>query len=347
MVATADLDRITTHAAAAGREGRPGRVTTTSSVPSAPAARSRCSPSTPHAQTLTGLWRFRHRWEADATRGLRAGKPAAIDAYAEHGRLHDGPAEVMLDAAYTAWAADLAAGRSTLLLAADRATVTALNTRAHDDRVAAGLVHADGDRARRRGDRRARRPRRHPPQRPPPAPPATAGTSATAPSGRSPTSTPTARSTSSPSARTRPAPHRRGASVRLPADYVREHVELGYAATVHRAQGMTVDHGHVLATAGHDPPDALRRDDPRPRGEPRLRRHRRPRPDLPRPARPPRFRRGVRSWSRSSPPTAPSCPPPPPCAAVRTTRPRCAGCFPSARPWRPRPRSAIPSSAAR
>jgi len=31
------------------------------------------------------------------------------------------------------------------------------------------------------------------------------------------------------------------------ADYTREHVELGYAATVHRAQGMTVDRAHLLA----------------------------------------------------------------------------------------------------
>jgi len=33
----------------------------------------------------------------------------------------------------------------------------------------------------------------------------------------------------------------------VPADYTRTHVELGYAATVHRAQGMTVDRAHLLA----------------------------------------------------------------------------------------------------
>ncbi len=36
----------------------------------------------------------------------------------------------------------------------------------------------------------------------------------------------------------------------LPPEYVREHVELGYATTVHRAQGLTVDHAHVLAAPG-------------------------------------------------------------------------------------------------
>ena len=37
------------------------------------------------------------------------------------------------------------------------------------------------------------------------------------------------------------------ALVDLPADYVRQHVELAYATTVHRAQGMTTDTAHVLA----------------------------------------------------------------------------------------------------
>jgi len=38
--------------------------------------------------------------------------------------------------------------------------------------------------------------------------------------------------------------------VRLPAAYVREHVQLLYATTAHRAQGSTVDTAHPLITAG-------------------------------------------------------------------------------------------------
>jgi hypothetical protein len=38
--------------------------------------------------------------------------------------------------------------------------------------------------------------------------------------------------------------------VRLPAGYVRDNVELGYATTTHRAQGVTVDRAHVLAAPG-------------------------------------------------------------------------------------------------
>ena len=43
--------------------------------------------------------------------------------------------------------------------------------------------------------------------------------------------------------------HRHGGCVRLPADYVAESVELGYATTTARAQGMTVDTAHVLVDA--------------------------------------------------------------------------------------------------
>ena len=37
--------------------------------------------------------------------------------------------------------------------------------------------------------------------------------------------------------------------MRLPADYVAEHVELAYATTAHRAQGRTVDSGHAMISA--------------------------------------------------------------------------------------------------
>jgi conjugative relaxase-like TrwC/TraI family protein len=41
-----------------------------------------------------------------------------------------------------------------------------------------------------------------------------------------------------------------GEKMTLPGDYVNEHVALGYAATVHSAQGLTVDTGHTVVT-GH------------------------------------------------------------------------------------------------
>ena len=39
-----------------------------------------------------------------------------------------------------------------------------------------------------------------------------------------------------------------GQPVILPADYVAEHVELGYAVTAHRCQGVTVDTTHTIAS---------------------------------------------------------------------------------------------------
>ena len=39
-----------------------------------------------------------------------------------------------------------------------------------------------------------------------------------------------------------------GGTVALPAGYVAEHVDLGYAITAHRAQGLTVDTAHVVVT---------------------------------------------------------------------------------------------------
>ncbi len=37
-----------------------------------------------------------------------------------------------------------------------------------------------------------------------------------------------------------------GGEVVLPADYARQHVDLGYACTAHRAQGATVDTAHTM-----------------------------------------------------------------------------------------------------
>jgi hypothetical protein len=41
-----------------------------------------------------------------------------------------------------------------------------------------------------------------------------------------------------------------GSTVLLPTDYVRHHLELGYAVTSHRAQGVTADTAHVVVTRG-------------------------------------------------------------------------------------------------
>ena len=51
--------------------------------------------------------------------------------------------------------------------------------------------------------------------------------------------------------------------VTLPADYVREHVRLGYAATEHGYQSDTVTVGHRPRQRGDHPPRPVRRRHPR------------------------------------------------------------------------------------
>ena len=203
--------------------------------------------ATPAARELTSLWRFQQRWEADATRRLRHGDPTVADAYQTRGRLHVGGHDEVLDRAYTAWASDVARGEASLLLAADTDTVTRLNQRARHDRITAGDVDttsevtgADGiyvgvgDAVLTRRNNRG--------LRLPDGSHVRNGTrwtvTSTHPDGGITLATDDTGAVEA------------GGTLRLPAAYVREHVELGYAATIHRAQGVTVTHSHVIAAPG-------------------------------------------------------------------------------------------------
>ncbi|MGQ0846130.1 MAG: MobF family relaxase [Sporichthyaceae bacterium] len=193
---------------------------------------------------LHALWRFRNRWEAEATRALRTGEPAALDAYAERGRLHEGDTNAVTEAAYRAWSDDLAAGRTSLLLAADRDTVAALNLRARTDRLAGegpagpeALLH-DGTRCS-VGDRIVTR--RNNRQIP-------VSGEGFVRNGANWTVAQVRPDGSLLAASDQPGSD----TVHLPAGYVDEHVELGYATTIHRAQGATVDTAHAIATGVMD-----------------------------------------------------------------------------------------------
>lgn len=188
---------------------------------------------------LVDVRRFHHQWERHASLGLRIGNTSVIDTYQAHGRIHDGDTDTMLDTAYTAWLEDLAAGRSSVMIAETTETVTALNTRARLDRIIAGHV-APNDRVRlhdgtnastgdlvitRRNDRRL-----------------LAGRGWVKNGDRWHVTT----THDDGSVTVRRAGQRGRASVRLPASYVAEHVELAYAVTAHRAQGSTVDTAHAI-----------------------------------------------------------------------------------------------------
>lgn len=94
------------------------------------------------APELVDVHRFTHAWEKTASLDLRHGRTEVIGTYAEHGRILGGESETMTDAAYTAWQADRAAGRASVLIAESTETVTALNVRARADLILAGIVDA-------------------------------------------------------------------------------------------------------------------------------------------------------------------------------------------------------------
>jgi hypothetical protein len=189
-----------------------------------------------HAPTLSEGRRFQNRWEAEASLALREGHDHAVDAYLDHDRVVEGTREEVLDALHRAWELDIQQGRTTLMIAGDSATVDDLNRRARAVRVATGHVASEataiasgqyagvGDQVvTRHNDRRL-----------------TAGRGWVKNGDR--WTVTAAHPDGSLTVKTLAGTKQ----VVLPAEYVSEHVELGYATTAHRAQGRTLDTAHVL-----------------------------------------------------------------------------------------------------
>ncbi|TAM68559.1 MAG: conjugal transfer protein [Microbacteriaceae bacterium] len=242
LAGTLALDRITSHAASVGAKVvLIGDHAQLSAVETGGAfgmlARMRQD-----VVELTDVRRFRTEWEKTASLGLRHGDATVLTAYQEHGRVHDGDQDSMLTAVYQAWRADRAAGRRSVMIAATSETVTELNQRARTDLIAAGEVQEsgvtlhDGTTAgvgdvivTRLNDRRL-----------------TTGSGAWVKNGDRWTVTGSFADGSLAVRRfgSDDVPH--GAAIVLPAAYVAAEVELGYATTIHRAQGSTVDTAHAV-----------------------------------------------------------------------------------------------------
>ncbi|MCF4119873.1 relaxase domain-containing protein [Antribacter sp. KLBMP9083] len=192
---------------------------------------------------LTHVHRFTHEWEKTASLDLRHGRVEVIDTYLAHDRARDGHHDQMTDAAYAAWRTDLAAGRRSILVTDNSQTVRDLNERARAERLLTGASDpgraarlADGTAASagdlvitRHNDRRLR-----------------TRNGAWVRNGDRWTVQRVHRDGSMVVRRDGAA---YGASVLLPARYVAEYLDLGYAITAHRAQGVTVDTAHVLVTS--------------------------------------------------------------------------------------------------
>jgi conjugative relaxase-like TrwC/TraI family protein len=185
---------------------------------------------------LDRVHRFANDWERDASLRLRRGDTEVLDIYDDHGRLHGGTRQQMERAVVGAWWEARARGDSVAMMAPTTEIVVDLNRRAQALRVREGEIdptrpsvsagdyrlHVGDQVATRQNDRQLHTDRGlmvknrdrweveavHP------------GGALTV-SGKTGT-------------------------VRLPVDYVAEHVELAYAQTSHANQGRTVDRSLLL-----------------------------------------------------------------------------------------------------
>ncbi|MFF1830699.1 MobF family relaxase [Paenarthrobacter sp. NPDC058040] len=195
------------------------------------------------AARLSTIWRFKDPWERSASLGLRDGRPSVLTEYEDHDRLRHGHYSDMVDRAYSAWHSDVSAGCVSVLIAPDNETVQMLNERAQADRVSLGAVDAeltailrDGLRAgrgdiviARRNDRSIRDDRGE-----------------FLRNGTLLEVTGVDRFHRGLRAVRRDS----GAGVAMPSTYVESSLQLGYATTAHRSQGLTVDTGHTVVTPG-------------------------------------------------------------------------------------------------
>lgn len=189
---------------------------------------------------LERLHRFTHAWEAAASLQLRRGDPAALDAYAALGRIVAGTLDDHLTRIAAIWIDHHDAGRSIAVVASTNDHVDTINhaiqtarlEAGHLDpnattRVAAGeTVHIGDVVATRRNDRRL-------------------VTSEREPVRNRDTWTVTAINRDGSITVSHQAGH---GDITLPAEYVRDHVRLGYAATEHGWQSDTVDTAIALTS---------------------------------------------------------------------------------------------------
>ncbi|MFE3003104.1 AAA family ATPase, partial [Nocardia sp. NPDC059246] len=196
------------------------------------------------ASTMTHVVRFASSIEASASLALREGDPSALGFYLDHQRVRSGSPAAVREQTYAGWIADHLADRDTVMLAATNDIVTGLNDQARADRLARsdttigveaeladGLHASIGDIvSTRRNDPRLR-----------------LGQQDWVRNGYRWTVT-AAHPNGALTVTHLRTGHRTGETTMLPAEYVHEHVRLGYAMTIDSAQGITADTCHVVIT---------------------------------------------------------------------------------------------------
>jgi conjugative relaxase-like TrwC/TraI family protein len=194
------------------------------------------------APELTDIHRFVNDWEKHASLALRRGEVEVISTYIRQKRIREGLTDEMLDRAYESWRTDCSAGKASILVTESSRAVRKLNERARAERLlvdgaldgrevllAAGHSASIGDVVITRRNERTLRTAR----------------GGWVKNGDRWRVVDIRRDGSMLADRLEP--RRRDKTV-LSAEYVAEYVDLGYAITAHRAQGITVDTSHVVVT---------------------------------------------------------------------------------------------------
>jgi hypothetical protein len=190
------------------------------------------------ALRLDSVMRFNEPAEAAASLALRAGDAGALGFYLDHDRIHVVDADTATHSLLTAWRADRAVGLDALMLAPTQAQVAELNHAARTARLDGmqpdrEVILADGNLAS-EGD-----------------------VVITHRNNRALTTSATAWVRNGdrwrithvhPDGALHVANLKTHAQITLPAEYVSASVELGYATTIHAAQGVTADTCHGLLT---------------------------------------------------------------------------------------------------
>ena len=185
---------------------------------------------------LDRVHRFGHHWERQASLRLRAGDPGVLAEYETRGRLHGGTREQMEAETITAWEQTRRRGETVALMANSTDTVAQLNRLAQHTRIRIGELDVNAPSMRigkdlmlvgdqvvtRRNDRTLRTDR---------------GLMIKNRDHWTITHTHPDHSVTLTG---------RTGTVRLPAQYVAEDLELGYAQTSHATQGRTVDTALLL-----------------------------------------------------------------------------------------------------
>lgn len=195
------------------------------------------------APELADVHRFRRAWEKDASLDLRNGRLQALEEYGAHDRIIGGDADAMFDAAYSAWLRDMGSGMSSVLVADTGEAVGALNRRARAELILSGVVDASAEAPlrddaaasvgdlviTRKNDRRLR-----------------SGSNWV----RNGSRWQVIAIRRDGSLRVRNTDRIGARPLWLPTEYVAENVDLGYAVTAYRAQGITTDTAHAVIEPG-------------------------------------------------------------------------------------------------